>query len=202
MIDEDPEPDYWFNKWERTIIKKQELLESFNRRSHNEVLGRQDTSLLELVIRSNIRIDNDQIMKILKIDKEDEHQVRVFNAIVYHVKDAVSDIYKCTKISEMNQLPLTNLLRILYYFSQYFNPIFNCPFKVSYHTTDSSRGNLHLRPRSQSSTSTIEGSELVITKFAQKYNQNWILAYMFKREFKILDKGVLTIRKLKNKAKN
>lgn len=190
----DPILDYNTNRIKETIKNKKHALFDYYRSSVNSSIIQQDVSLYELIIKSSIEIDHMQMMSILSLDKNNTQCVKVYKALLTNVEVIAKEIVKKTKVTTIDQLPLTNVLKICYRFSKEFSPIFFCATRRVFCRIGDSPRPLHIHPRSQSSTSTIEEPTEYITIYLPKFTQNWPIFYMLKDKIKELNsKQPLTI---------
>ena len=182
--------DYYQWKVKKLLDKKKRLLDFFYNESHHCCLNCVDTSVVELVIRSNIHLSDAQIQHILGLNPENPLHDQVYNCLIEHIAKITHDIASLTQITDISQLPLTNLFRICYNMAMEYRPLLFCPYEVTLVANNPSE--FHLRPRSLSSVSTVDEREIRVTKFSQRFNQNWIIVYLFKKHFALINKNKAT----------
>ena len=111
----------------KSQAKVTKLLQTFQNFTANSDIFSSDTTIIYLVLKSNILLNNTQIRVLLGLnDKNEVHDV-IYSGIERDVKYAASKIFSIGKLSSLLEMPLTDLKQLCYEIALKYKTIFFVP---------------------------------------------------------------------------
>lgn len=104
-------------------------LNDFHFCSQNSDFVPSDTWLIYLVLKLNIKFNDDQIKKVLGLDTKDQVHLAIFLGLVKVVQECAARLSVC-HVTSLLDLPLTDLKEICYELALHFKALFFVPIRV------------------------------------------------------------------------
>lgn len=161
-----------------------------------------DTSLVYLVLKSNIHMKESQIAKVLGLNLENENTKNVFASIKLEIVQLTNELYNRTRVTSLLEVPLTDFKEACYIIGEHFRGIFFVPVARKVHLSTSG-GNISYANLTHAinptnfldilpnwinesidlSSNNMTTSEEELIEFRSRFNQMWIIALWINQEY-------------------
>ncbi|KAK6465458.1 hypothetical protein DFJ63DRAFT_332885 [Scheffersomyces coipomensis] len=97
----------------------------------NKYPSNSETWLIELILRSDLKLTIDQIRTIIGINSENDTQMQVFDSLQSVIKALAKSLYEEFGNKSLLEYPLTDIKELLYDVARSFAPLFYVPVMES-----------------------------------------------------------------------
>lgn len=119
--------DPFMAKATKSQARLTKLLETFQNFTANSDILSSDTTIIYLVLKSNIILNNTQIRVLLGLGDENKVHDVIYHGIQRDVKYAASKLFSLGKFSSLLEMPLTDLKQLCYEIALKYKTIFFVP---------------------------------------------------------------------------
>lgn len=131
--------DPFMAKATKSQARLTKLLETFQNFTANSDILSSDTTIIYLVLKSNIILNNIQIRVLLGLRDENKVHDVIYHGIQRDVKYAASKLFSIGRFSNLLEMPLTDLKQLCYEIALKYKTIFFVPVesKIKVHPVQS-----------------------------------------------------------------
>ncbi|KAK6197504.1 uncharacterized protein RJT21DRAFT_133689 [Scheffersomyces amazonensis] len=188
-------------KKNQRVEELMKMFEVYNTYTVNSEEVPTDTWLLELILRSDLKLSQIQIKTILGIDSTNETHNLVFELLQSSIAAVVKSLVTTVGSTNLSEYPLTEIKYIIYKIAVNFQPLFFVPVKDKfpiygstvrlapiYTFTNSNPSYLEVVNTINTDTITagVNKPQCEIIRYHDRFNQMWLLFIMFKSEMEKL----------------
>lgn len=127
------------------------------------------TKLTQLILSSTIHFEQDQIIKLLGLDKSNSHHLAVYTHLQKLIKHTIIKLDQDGKCDFLNA-PLSNIQFVSFIIAKQMSHLFLVPVKKKY--------NVYLEDANQ-----WDEDGCVVFTWACRFNENWLITYLLKQEY-------------------
>lgn len=120
------------------------------------------TTLTYLTLKTNLEFTDTQYKFMLGLNDTATHQL-MYHGILVHIKIVANELFKYFKVSNLLELPLTNIKDIVYQIGLNFKDMFFVPITTTVYQSWS--------------------SPLPVVRYISRFNEMWIITSLLNREY-------------------